>query len=44
LRNRSAPWARLYVSLNTYCSIAAIVVVQLNYAILPRLCRGLFSN
>jgi uncharacterized membrane protein len=30
--------------LNTYYSIAAIVLVQLNYAIAPRLCWGLFSN
>ncbi|MGA2414197.1 MAG: TMEM175 family protein [Candidatus Sulfotelmatobacter sp.] len=29
---------------NTYCSIAAIVLVQLNYAIAPRFCWGLFSR
>lgn len=30
--------------INTYCSIAAIVLVQVNYAIAPRLCWGLFSK
>jgi uncharacterized membrane protein len=30
--------------LNTYYSIAAIVMVQLNYAIAPRFCWGLFSR
>lgn len=30
--------------LNTYYSIAAIVVVQVNYAIAPRFCWGLFSR
>ena len=30
--------------INTYCSIAAIVLVQLNYAIAPRFCWGLFSR
>ena len=30
--------------LNTYYSIAAIVLVQLNYAIAPRFCWGLFSR
>jgi uncharacterized membrane protein len=29
---------------NTYCSIAAIVLVQVNYAIAPRFCWGLFSR
>lgn len=29
---------------NTYYSIAAIVLVQLNYAIAPRFCWGLFSR
>ena len=29
---------------NTYYSIAAIVLVQLNYAIAPRLCWGLFTR
>ncbi len=29
--------------LNTYYSIAAIVLVQVNYAIAPRFCWGLFS-
>jgi uncharacterized membrane protein len=29
---------------NTYYSIAAIVLVQLNYAIAPRICWGLFSG
>ncbi len=29
---------------NTYYSIAAIVMVQLNYAIAPRFCWGLFSR
>jgi uncharacterized membrane protein len=29
---------------NTYYSIAAIVVVQINYAIAPRFCWGLFSG
>ncbi len=29
---------------NTYYSIAAIVLVQLNYAIAPRLCWGIFSR
>ena len=29
---------------NTYYSIAAIVLVQLNYAIAPRFCWGLFSS
>ncbi len=31
-------------SLNTYYSIAAIVLVQVNYAIAPRFCWGLFSR
>lgn len=31
-------------AINTYCSIAAIVLVQLNYAIAPRFCWGLFSR
>jgi uncharacterized membrane protein len=30
--------------LNTYYSIAAIVLVQVNYAIAPRFCWGLFSR
>ena len=30
--------------LNTYYSIAAIVLVQINYAIAPRFCWGLFSR
>jgi uncharacterized membrane protein len=30
--------------LNTYYSIAAIVLVQVNYAIAPRFCWGLFSK
>jgi uncharacterized membrane protein len=30
--------------LNTYYSIAAIVLIQLNYAIAPRFCWGLFSR
>lgn len=30
--------------LNTYYSIAAIVLVQLNYAIAPRFCWGIFSR
>jgi uncharacterized membrane protein len=30
--------------LNTYYSIAAIVLVQINYAIAPRFCWGLFSS
>jgi uncharacterized membrane protein len=30
--------------LNTYYSIAAIVLVQLNYAIAPRFCWGLFTR
>jgi uncharacterized membrane protein len=30
--------------INTYYSIAAIVLVQLNYAIAPRFCWGLFSR
>jgi uncharacterized membrane protein len=30
--------------INTYCSIAAIVLVQINYAIAPRFCWGLFSR
>ena len=30
--------------LNTYYAIAAIVLVQVNYAIAPRLCWGLFSR
>jgi uncharacterized membrane protein len=30
--------------LNTYFSIAAIVLVQLNYAIAPKFCWGLFSG
>jgi len=30
--------------LDTYYSIAAIVLVQMNYAIAPRLCWGLFSR
>jgi uncharacterized membrane protein len=30
--------------LNTYYSIAAIVLVQVNYAIAPRFCWGLFSG
>ena len=30
--------------LNTYHAIAAIVIVQLNYAIAPRLCWGLFER
>jgi uncharacterized membrane protein len=30
--------------INTYCSIAAIVLVQLNYAIAPQFCWGLFSR
>jgi TMEM175 potassium channel family protein len=30
--------------INTYCSIAAIVLVQINYAIAPRFCWGLFSS
>ena len=30
--------------LNTYYSIAAIVLVQINYAIAPRFCWGLFSG
>jgi hypothetical protein len=30
--------------INTYWSIAAIVVVQINYAIAPRFCWGLFSR
>lgn len=30
--------------LNTYYSIAAIVLVQLNYAIAPRYCWGIFSG
>jgi hypothetical protein len=29
---------------NTYYSIAAIVLVQVNYAIAPRFCWGLFSR
>lgn len=29
---------------NTYCAIAAIVLVQVNYAIAPRFCWGLFSK
>jgi uncharacterized membrane protein len=29
--------------LNTYYAIAAIVLVQVNYAIAPRFCRGLFE-
>ena len=31
-------------AINTYCSIAAIVLVQVNYAIAPRFCWGLFSR
>jgi uncharacterized membrane protein len=31
-------------SINTYYSIAAIVLVQLNYAIAPQFCWGLFSR
>lgn len=30
--------------IHTYCSIAAIVLVQVNYAIAPRFCWGLFSR
>src|SRR5208282_4394247 len=30
--------------LNTYYAIAAIVVVQINYAVAPRFCWGLFSR
>lgn len=30
--------------INTYTSIAAIVLVQLNYAIAPRFCWGIFSR
>jgi uncharacterized membrane protein len=30
--------------INTYCSIGAIVLVQINYAIAPRFCWGLFSR
>jgi uncharacterized membrane protein len=30
--------------LNTYYSIAAIVLVQVNYAIAPRFCWGIFTN
>jgi uncharacterized membrane protein len=30
--------------INTYCAIAAIVLVQVNYAIAPRFCWGLFSK
>jgi uncharacterized membrane protein len=30
--------------INTYWSIAAIVLVQVNYAIVPRFCWGLFSR
>jgi TMEM175 potassium channel family protein len=30
--------------LNTYYSIAAIVLVQINYAVAPRVCWGLFSR
>ena len=30
--------------INTYYSIAAIVLVQINYAIAPRFCWGLFSR
>lgn len=30
--------------INTYYSIAAIVLVQVNYAIAPRFCWGLFSR
>ena len=30
--------------LNTYYAIAAIVLVQVNYAIAPRFCWGLFSR
>jgi uncharacterized membrane protein len=30
--------------LNTYYSIAAIVLIQINYAIAPRFCWGLFSR
>ena len=30
--------------LNTYYSIAAIVLVQVNYAIAPRFCWGIFSR
>jgi len=30
--------------LNTYYNIAAIVLVQVNYAIAPQFCWGLFSG
>jgi uncharacterized membrane protein len=30
--------------IHTYCSIAAIVLVQVNYAMAPRFCWGLFSR
>jgi hypothetical protein len=30
--------------INTYYSIAAIVLVQINYAIAPRFCWGIFSR
>jgi uncharacterized membrane protein len=30
--------------INTYCSIAAIVLVQVSYAIAPRLCWGLLAK
>ncbi len=30
--------------INTYCSIAAIILVQINYAIAPRFCWGIFSR
>jgi uncharacterized membrane protein len=30
--------------INTYFAIAAIILVQLNYAVAPRLCWGLFSR
>jgi len=38
-----AAGAALYF-INTYYAIAAIVLVQINYAIAPRFCRGLFSR
>jgi hypothetical protein len=35
---------RKSVANNTYWAIAAIVLIQINYAIAPRFCWGLFSR